>query len=190
MLPDLLCLDRLQYVSCAVRLPLCLIRSYALFNLSFSRFTYLFWFLFCFPFSPPLWQLCFVWLDDQSCGISHTQTSMQPYVYMCAMYFCILLTRYFAKSIETWQEYTNESGEPGFDVVVWMCMSVRCSVTPLKFFHWIWQLKNFPYLFIGSNSQTKNRTNARPHTLKPHLYFRLSLLCFLCLTAIHSNRNT
>lgn len=45
MLPDLLCLDRLQYVSCAVRLSLCLIRSCAPFNLSFSRFTYLFWFV-------------------------------------------------------------------------------------------------------------------------------------------------
>lgn len=49
MLPDLLCLDRLHYVSCAVRLSLSLIRSHALLNLSVSRFACLFWVLFCFP---------------------------------------------------------------------------------------------------------------------------------------------
>lgn len=67
---------------------------------------------------------------------TQSHTSMQSYtlpyvctgvyrhrcVYVCVMYFCILLTRYFAKSIETWQKYTNESGEPGTVYkCVWVC---------------------------------------------------------------------
>lgn len=164
-------------VLCCAPFVLRLILSSAPFNLSFSRFIYSFWFvLFCSSLPSEHGVVC---LDDQSCGISRTQTSMQqPYqtrVNVCVMYFCILLTRYFAESIETWQKYTNESGEPRIGEVTWMCMSVRCSAYSLQFFHCIDRLNIFPtYSSNWIARQTKQMYNV---VQNPQIYFRLSLTC-------------
>lgn len=102
MLPDLLCLDRLQYVSCAVCLSLrrLLSCSYS----SLPSHIILIYFGFCFLFHSPLNIVLFVCLDDQSRGISYSHISMQPYTRLCVCvcgvyvkYFCILLTRYFCQ---------------------------------------------------------------------------------------------